>query len=125
MGRQNWKERPKKGPGKKAKRQGDPELPSSLKENESKLKKAKTNEVFGGRIKQRARKREMKKVMEKVIGEEVAKKKKLSKPVKISKEKAKSKDKQPKIKKADHKPKKVILNEDSEGSNIGKRQPVQ
>ena len=57
MGRKNWKEFvSEKGPGRKAKKQGDPELPLQLQEQDKHVKKVKSGAV-GGRIKQRARKR--------------------------------------------------------------------
>lgn len=57
MGRKNWKEFvSEKGPGRKARKQGNPELPLQVQEQDKSVKKVKTGAV-GGRIKQRARKR--------------------------------------------------------------------
>lgn len=56
MGRQNWKEFvSQKGPGRKTKKQGDPELPIKLREKC--VKRVKSAKALGGRIKQRGRKR--------------------------------------------------------------------
>lgn len=57
MGRKNWNESVQlKGPGRKSRKQGDPELPSKLQDKD--IKKVKSG--LGGRIKQRARKRTVK-----------------------------------------------------------------
>ena len=49
MGRQNWKERAKKGPGRKSKKQGDPELPKQLQKVDEGLKRVKKHGAVGGR----------------------------------------------------------------------------
>ena len=60
MGRKNWKEHvSNKGPGRKARKQGDPELPLKLQEKGKKLKSG----AIGGRIRQRARKRQIKEAL--------------------------------------------------------------
>lgn len=57
MGRKNWKESVSlKGPGRKARKQRDPELPAQLRERDSGVKKVRAG-ALGGRIKQRAKKR--------------------------------------------------------------------
>ena len=119
MGRQNWKERPKKGPGKKSKKQGDPDLPPRLKEEDKKVRRMKSSGVLGGRIKQRSRKREMKLALEKAVNEEVVKKKRLSKRPETKKIKS-GKIRKTKDMKAKGKLKKTILKEDSNGSSGGK-----
>ena len=67
MGRKNWKEsksESKKGPGKKVKKQGDPELPAKL---QGEVKRTKSAGDVGGRIKQRARKRTAKAAVTKAL----------------------------------------------------------
>lgn len=57
MGRKNWKEAvSQKGPGRKTRKQKDPELPAQFREEDGKVKKVQTG-TLGGRIKQRLRKR--------------------------------------------------------------------
>jgi hypothetical protein len=60
MGRKNWKETvSQKGPGRKTRKQKDPELPVQLREKEGGVNKVRAG-VVGGRIIQRARKRAVK-----------------------------------------------------------------
>lgn len=70
MGRKNWKEIvSQKGPGRKAKKQGDPELPAQLPRDVKKVE----SKVLGGRIKQRARKRASKTALTQTIKKGVKK----------------------------------------------------
>jgi len=119
MGRQNWKEKKplKKGPGKKSKRQGDPELPQKLKEEDRKLKKVKSSEALGGRIQQRARKRKLKMALETAVSEEFSKKKKVLKSHKGQETKGVKKGKSKSVK---TKPQKTVLKEGSNGSSGSK-----
>lgn len=87
MGRQNWQERPKKGPGKKTKKQGDPDLPLKLREEDKKIKKVQLSGTLGGRIKQRARKRDVKLALTRAVKEEVYKKRSKKPKVILSKSK--------------------------------------
>lgn len=86
MGRKNWKEQiSKKGPGKKARKQKDPQLPRKLQEDT--VERVKT----GTRVKQRGKKRELKTALAKSLppGKKTSLKKKVKFPseVKESKEK--------------------------------------
>lgn len=64
MGRKNWKETTsQRGPGRKAKKQGDPRLPPQLSGDVGKV----NSEGVGGRIKQRARKRASKAALQQAI----------------------------------------------------------
>lgn len=57
MGRKIWKETvSQKGPGRKSKKQGDPELPAQLRERDGDVKRVRT-EAVGRRVRQRAMKR--------------------------------------------------------------------
>ena len=91
MGRQNWQERTKKGPGKKTRKQGDPDLPLKLQKEDQKSRKAISSGALGGRIKQRGRKRGVKLALEKVIKEEVHKKRSKKPGITLSKSKCSSK----------------------------------
>lgn len=67
MGRKNWKETTasKRGPGRKAKKQGDPLLPTQVSQDVKKVKST----VLGGRIQQRARKRATKVALKQAINQ--------------------------------------------------------
>lgn len=68
MGRKNWKESVgQKGPGRKSKKQGNPELPPQLQDGGKVVKRTKIAADLGGRIKQRARKRAVQSVATKVL----------------------------------------------------------
>ena len=116
MGRQNWKEKLVKGPGKKSRRQGDPELPKKLKKTDK--IKVESSEALGGRIKQRARKRKLKMALETAVSEEFSKKKKLSQSRKGQVTKKVEKLKKSKSMKAV--PKKAVSKEGSNGSSGSK-----
>ena len=85
MGRKNWKEHvSQKGPGKKARKQKDPELPPKLREEETTIKKVKAG-ALGSRAKQRGKKRALKAAVAKsVLPEKETKTKKKVKKVKIA-----------------------------------------
>ena len=67
MGRKRWSESvSQKGPGRKAKKQGDPKLPAQLQKEDQALKKV-NKAALGGRAKQRARKRLAKETLAKAV----------------------------------------------------------
>lgn len=68
MGRKNWKESfSQRGPGRKSRKQGDPELPPKLQDQGKGVERTKTASELGGRIKQRARKRAVKSATAKAL----------------------------------------------------------
>ena len=67
MGRKNWKEFvSQKGPGRKARKQKDPELPLKLQEQEKEIQKVKKG-TLGSRAKQRSKKRVLKEAAAKAL----------------------------------------------------------
>ncbi len=79
MGRINWKEHVStRGPGRKAKKQGNPELPLELQKQDKDIKKTKSGHI-GGRIQQRARRRVLRAALKQEVKKQEVKKTKIKK----------------------------------------------